>query len=169
MKGFHTDRDGVLVAAFEREEAALLAQLAGESAELVDQARTGADPLSDPAVVRLLPDAYPEDPAASAEFRRFTVDGLAQRKIANARIVVEMLASAGDDRRIVVRLDEQAALAWLRVMTDIRLVLAARLGIVEDGDEGDIHDDATALLRAVYDWLAYLQETLLDALDGVGR
>ncbi len=168
MNGFHADGHGACVAAFAPEEAALLVQLAGQSAELVDRARRGDEPFTDPAVIRLMPNAYPDDPAASAEFRRFTSEGLAQRKILNARIVVEMLANADEEDPIVVRLDEAASLAWLRTITDIRLVLGARLGIVQDGDEGDIHDDESALLRALFDWLAYLQETLLDALDGSG-
>lgn len=165
MNGFHTDANGCAVASFAPEEAALLVQLAGESAELVDRARHSDAPSTDPAVIRLLPDAYPQDPAASAEFRRYTTDGLAQRKILNARIVVEMLAGSDGSDPIVVRLDDVAALAWLRTITDIRLVLGARLGIVQDGDEGDIHDDETALLRALFDWLAFLQETLIDVLD----
>ena len=165
MNGFHADTNGCAIASFAPEEAALLVQLAGESAELVDRARhTGGQP-TDPAVIRLLPDAYPEDPAASAEFRRFTTDGLAQRKILNARIVIEMLAGSEGTDPVLVRLDNVASSAWLRTITDIRLVLGARLGIVQDGDEGDIHDDETALLRALFDWLAFLQETLVDVLD----
>ncbi|MGH2900127.1 MAG: DUF2017 family protein, partial [Solirubrobacteraceae bacterium] len=62
---------------FEREEADVIARLAAESAELVESVRSGVDPASDPALLRLLPDAYPEDAEASAEFRRFTTDGLA--------------------------------------------------------------------------------------------
>lgn len=165
MSGFHADRNGRAVASFAPEEAALIAQLAGESAELVDRARRSDGPPVDPAVIRLLPEAYPQDPAASAEFRRFTTDGLAQRKILNARIVVEMLAGSEGTDPVVVRLDDAASLAWLRTITDIRLVVGARLGIVQDGDEGDIHDDETALLRALFDWLAFLQETLIDVLD----
>jgi hypothetical protein len=165
MNGFHMDRNGCAVASFAPEEAALLVQLAGESAELIDRARHDDAVRTDPAVIRLLPDAYPDDPAASAEFRRYTTDGLAQRKILNARVVVEMLAGSDGADPIVVRVDDAAALAWLRTITDIRLILGARLGIVQDGDEGDIHDDETALLRALFDWLAFLQETLIDVLD----
>ena len=64
-----------------------------------------------------------------------------------------------------VSLDEAQATAWLRSITDIRLVLAARLGILEDGDEGDIHDQESALQRVVYDWLAGVQEFLVLALQ----
>lgn len=167
MKPFRRARDGAIVAVFEREEADVIARLAAESAELVESVRSGVDPASDPALLRLLPDAYPEDAEASAEFRRFTTDGLAERKSLNAVTVVESLSAAhasGKAGRVEVRLDADDASAWMRAVGDIRLVLAARLGIVEDGDDGEVHDEESALLRAIYDWLAYVQDTLVGAL-----
>jgi len=85
---------------------------------------------------------------------------------------VEALSAAGGGSggggsargRIEVRLDAQEATAWMRAIGDIRLVLASRLGIVEDGDDGDVHDDETAMLRAIYDWLAFVQDTLVGAV-----
>ncbi|QIZ98445.1 DUF2017 family protein [Leifsonia sp. PS1209] len=178
MKPFRRSRDGAIVAVFEREEAEIIARLASESAELVEAVRSGVDPASDPALLRLLPDAYPDDAEASVDFRRFTTDGLAERKALNAVTVVEALSAAGGvgssgggrsgsgsaRGRIEVRLDAQEATAWMRAIGDIRLVLASRLGIVEDGDDGDVHDDETALLRAIYDWLAFVQDTLVGAV-----
>ncbi len=171
MKPFRRARDGAIVAVFEREEAEIIARLASESAELVEAVRSGVDPASDPALLRLLPDAYPDDAEASVEFRRFTTDGLAERKALNAVTVVEALSATGGlggsgsaRGRIEVRLDAQEATAWMRAIGDIRLVLASRLGIVEDGDDGDVHDDETALLRAIYDWLAFVQDTLVGAV-----
>ncbi|WP_374006971.1 DUF2017 domain-containing protein [Leifsonia sp. LS-T14] len=162
---FRRRKDGRVIGRFRQEEAQLLTSLAEESVEL---ARAAADPDApaghDPALRRLLPDAYPGDPEASAEFRRFTAAGLADRKEANARVVIESLAQREGDPVEAV-LDEAQATAWLRAITDIRLVLAARLGILEDGDEGDIHDQETALQRAVYDWLAAVQEFLVLALQ----
>ena len=164
MRMFRREKDGSVSATFEPDEVEIIVQLAAESAVLAEAARSGTELQSDPALIRLLPDAYPDDPVASAEFRRFTNDGLAERKAINARLVVESLASLGDGR-VEVRLDEVGSTAWLRAITDIRLVLGARLGIVQDGDEGDIHDGETALLRAVYDWLAGVQESLVHALS----
>lgn len=161
MKGFRRARDGRVTARFEPDEVEILVRLAGETAELAQAARAGA--ADDPALARLLPDAYPDDAAASAEFRRFTADGLAERKALNARVLSESLARAADGRR-EVSLDEAQATAWLRTLTDARLVLAARLGIVQDGDEGDVHDAETAFQRAVYDWLAGVQDSLVRAL-----
>jgi hypothetical protein len=162
---FRKRKDGRVVGLFQEEEVRLLVSLAEEAVEL---ARAAADPEPtsglDPALLRLLPDAYPGDPEASAEFRRFTAAGLADRKEANARIVIESLTQPGDGL-VEVSLDGAEATAWLRSITDIRLVLAARLGILEDGDEGDIHDEESALQRVVYDWLAGVQEFLVLALQ----
>ncbi|AAT89165.1 hypothetical protein ATY41_05950 [Leifsonia xyli subsp. xyli] len=163
MRPFRRTRDGTLRARFEPDEAEILARLAAETAELAVDAASGAgDPREDPAFIRLLPDAYSGDAEASAEFRRFTAGGLAERKALTAQVVMETLG--GGSGAIEVRLDAPQAAAWLRTLTDIRLVLAARLGIVQDGDEGDIHDADSAFRRAVYDWLAGVQESLVLAL-----
>ncbi|MFF1877477.1 DUF2017 domain-containing protein [Leifsonia sp. NPDC058230] len=164
MRDFRRENDGCVSAVFEPEEVEIVVQLATESGALARSAQEGAELRTDPALIRLLPDAYPDDPAASAEFRRFTTGGLAERKTLNAQLVVESLARPGD-AEVEVRLDEAGATAWLRAITDIRLVLGARLGIVQDGDEGEIHDDETALMRAVFDWLAYVQDSLVLALS----
>jgi len=156
-------RDGRVVASFTADEARLLLSLADEAAGLARAAATPDGPQADPALGRLLPDAYPDDPEASAEFRRFTAEGLADRKEHNARLMARTLGEPAG-RRTEVALDDAEASAWLRTITDLRLVLAARLGIHEDGDEGDIHDEESAMQRAVYDWLAAVQEFLVLAV-----
>nr|WP_232842246.1 DUF2017 family protein [Terrimesophilobacter mesophilus] len=113
----------------------------------------------DPAIVRLLPDAYPEDPAASAEFRRFTAGGLVERKIANADTLMVTLSDSIETG--VLRLDPQQAGAWLRSLTDIRLTLASRLGIESD----DQAPSSDAILQDLYDWLGFLQNSLVEAVD----
>jgi Domain of unknown function (DUF2017) len=111
----------------------------------------------DPAVDRLLPEAYPDDAAAAAEFRTFTRSGLVERKLTNAGRVAATLP----DESGVSELTGSDAQAWLRTLTDLRLVLATRLGIEEDGDDGAPDE----LLRAVYDWLAFLQDSLIAVLE----
>lgn len=165
MTPFRPARDGSVRARFDADEAALLAQIAAESSELVQRAaRDEPGARVDPAAVRLLPDAYPEDAEASAEFRRFTAEGLAERKAHNARILMESLRRDGDDP-VSVHLDHAQAITWLRALTDMRLMLAARLGIVRDGDDGAAHDAESVFLRAVYDWLGAVQESLVLALE----
>lgn len=155
MRRFERQPDGTLAAVIDDAEIALLGTLARQVAEVVG----GAD-LDDPAVRRVLPDAYPDDPEASAEFRRFTQTDLAGRKVANAERIAESLdgATAG-----LLRLDTVAAGAWLRGLTDIRLILASRLGIESDADaESDALDP---VMRDVYDWLGFVQNSLVEALD----
>ncbi|MFE4952323.1 DUF2017 family protein [Leifsonia sp. NPDC056665] len=171
MRPFRADRRGGGVhARFEAAEADVLRRFAAVAAERAERAgsetRDGAP--ADPTLTRLLPDAYPDDPEASAEFHRFTAERLAESKVQNARTVIESLSGPAEEARpdgaVEVRLDSAQAQAWLRALTDIRLALAAHLGIEFDGDEGDVHDLESATRLAVYDWLAVVQEFLVLAL-----
>lgn len=166
MIGFRIAQDGTVSGEFEPVEAALLTQLAGQVAGLMADAseeRAGHDP----AITRLLPDAYRDDPEAAAEFRRFTVDDLTSRKIRNAQVIIASVADAlVADRPTRVDLDPAATQAWLRALTDMRLVIATRLGIEHDGEVGTEPDaDATLMLSDLYDWLGGLQEALVRAVD----
>ncbi|HQA23674.1 MAG TPA: DUF2017 family protein, partial [Rhodoglobus sp.] len=61
----------------------------------------------------------------------------------------------------VVVLDEQGIQSWLRTLTDLRLALAARLQIEEDGDTGLGDED----MLMIYDWLGYLQGSLVEVIE----
>ncbi len=125
----------------------------------------------DPVLARLLPDAYREDEAASAEFRRLTEPGLIDRKVAQLRAVMADLTSIEtvteeDAEDLPVVLDEAGALAWMRALTDLRLALAARLGIEPETPRGPEQPDEDVVgLLAVYDWLGLVQESLVAALQ----
>ena len=163
-------RDGAHVTArFTAGERALLSSLALQLVVMLEEraAESPADvlyaqlgmggasaPPLDPALARLLPDAYRGDSEAASEHRRFTELGLVDRKVANARTVIAALDADA------VALDDGEVQAWLRHLTDLRLVLAARLQIEADGDEGT-GDEA---LLGLYDWLGYLQGTLVECL-----
>ncbi|GAA4673373.1 DUF2017 domain-containing protein [Frondihabitans cladoniiphilus] len=113
---------------------------------------------SDAAMTRLFPAAYADDEEASAEFRRLTGDDLAQGKVENAKAVLRTL---GKDRK--VPLDTSEEQAWLRTLTDLRLTLASRLGVTPDGTI-PAKDAATRVSENVYDWLGFLQESLVRTL-----
>lgn len=176
MNPFSPIVDGVVYARFSERETDLICDLAGQVGDLLGESVPspddhllaivgigGSDSLSaDPAVARLLPDAYADDAEASSEFRRLTEHSLADRKIANARLVVTgLLAAEGAE----FELDAEAQQAWIRTFTDIRLVLAARLGIERDEDTGRQDSDAALMMRDVYDWLSAVQTALLDAME----
>jgi hypothetical protein len=118
----------------------------------------------DPVLARLLPDAYRDDPEASGEFRRYTEQGLRSGKAAAARTVLATLPPGGGR----IRLSEPEAQAWLRALNDVRLALGVTLGVTDDFDEQVAEmqtEDPRAAYVGVYQWLAYLQETLVQALS----
>jgi hypothetical protein len=175
-------RDGSTVTArLTGNEAATLAVLTAQLIELLDERSVGTRTEfdtefgiggtttrpQDPALARLLPDAYRDDEEAASEHRRLTELGLIDRKAANARALIASLESAlpsvsGDS--LLLSLDESHVHAWLRTLTDLRLAIAARLHIEQDGDAG-VGDDATL---GVYDWLGYLQGSLVAVVDASG-
>jgi hypothetical protein len=186
-------RSGLVIANFTGFEADLLRSLASQLVELLrnEEAvpRAGLDPFEammdfsgptsapeDPVLARLFPTAYPADEEAAAEFRRFTEGSLRDGKARGAISIIDQLEEAGlpaelgeDGLMIDVELDEATAETWLRSFTDLRLALATRLGI-EDGDE-DVwaalpDEDPRAQAHDIYEWVGYLQETLVDALSG---
>jgi len=148
-------------------EAKHLADLVAQFAELVAGSR--ADDL-DPAIERLVPDAYPGDEEASDDFRRATRSDLLGRRAEDAARVLADLGGTPDviepaideaaSRLIDVPLDEEGVRAWMRTLTAIRLVIASRLGI-EDEDDRDEADPRFG----VYDWLGYRLEGLLQASE----
>ncbi len=192
MSGFQRHRRSKLVIAnFTGFEADLLRSLASQLVELLRNEaavpRDDVDPFEammdfsgptqepeDPVLARLFPTAYPDDDEAAAEFRRFTEGGLRDGKAAAAVSIIDGLEEAGlppelteDGLMIDVELEEPAAEAWMRSFTDLRLALATRLEI-EEGDEDYWHslpeEDPRAQAHDIYEWVGYLQETLVEAL-----
>lgn len=131
-------------------------------AALVGLGASDAAPPDDPALGRLLPDAYSgDDPEASREFRRYTEADLRAGKRAHARA---FLATLDAGPQLVLTRDE--ADAWLGTLNDLRLVLGTRLEVTEDDDLDDAGDpdDPRATALHVYGWLGAQQEMLLGCL-----
>ncbi len=151
-------------------EAATLTDLVQQFTDLVTDAED--DRLADPAIARLVPDAYRDDPGAADEFRHLTQDDLLDRRRDEAAIVLATLQRDGTALRaadldradaqtdLVVELDEAAVTAWLRTLNSLRLVIATRLGVVDDSDH-DSHDPRFG----VYDWLGQRLYGLVRALE----
>lgn len=155
--------DGVLgVVHAEVEEARILASLADQlQALLADGLATGTE--RDGALRRLLPDAYRHEPDLADEWRQLSRRGLVDRKIGFARTLSTALAPvAASTAAAEVALTESDALDWVRGVGDLRLVITERMGIVVDGDEGAFAEPG---LRDVYDWLAWLQDSLVQLLE----
>ncbi|MDC5698639.1 DUF2017 domain-containing protein [Intrasporangium calvum] len=132
----------------------------------------GWDDERDPALDRLLPDAHRGDGDVAAEFRRLTEEGLRQRKSGNLDLAMSRLAEVSDDDRVV--LEAAQAPAFLMALTDVRLLLAERMGMRTEEDAERLHaamevigdDDPLGYAMAWYDFLTWLQETLTQALMG---
>lgn len=191
MKPFKRRRRGGITASFEPGEAHIIANLAAQVVELLrdrnGESESSPDPLAsqlgiggpalppeDPVLQRLLPDAYADDEADAAEFRRYTEQSLTSAKVANAEVLITSLVEGGlqhdgeEEQVVEVELDPGAAQAWLRSLTDIRLALSVRLGIENDEDTLLVHesdDEAVVAVAEIYDWLGFVQETLIGALD----
>lgn len=185
MEPFRSVRGGGARARLAAAEASLLRSLVGQIMSLVESSPAdnpaheqdddlaaleamlhgpGADKIpEDPVLARLLPDAYRDDTEAAGEFRRFTEQELRSGKLAAAQTVLDTLPEEGGR----VELTEEDGQVWLRALNDVRLALGVRLDITEDTAQRtqdlDPADPRAAYLW-VYDWLTYLQETLVRAL-----
>lgn len=122
----------------------------------------------DPALARLLPDGSRDDPEAAAEYRRLTERDLRTRKREGAR-----RSAAALRRPDPVLLDEEEAHALLTSLTNLRLVIAERLGLRTDQDAEQLHhallagaspEDPWVATAAVYDVLTWWQESLVGTL-----
>ena len=169
---FKSELGGKLTLKLDAAEQGVLSQLFEQMAELLDapENELGIDPLAqllnmtgstqisdDPALARLFPDGYSDDEHASADFRRFTEQDLRAQKQAALATVQGTL---GDWNGKVTITDQQAQ-EWLKALNDLRLVLGTRLEISDEA-ETDFEADEPGI--HLYNYLTYLQGTLIDAL-----
>jgi len=173
--GFRKSDRGRILLTVDPVERGLLQSLATQLIDIV-QPPEPSDPLvalvgidsevnrpEDPALLRLLPDALTDDPDAALEFRRFTERDLRTVKTQRAAMVNRALAALGDEGTVTV----DTADDWLGFLTDVRLILGTRIGIEEDNREelgNTAEDDPKFALLHLYDWLTFLQESLVQCL-----
>ena len=143
--------DGGIRLHLAQEERALLVGLTSELGALLEGER------DDPSLRRLFPPAY-DDEADERAYRELTSDSLLDGR----REALELLSQTADRER----LSAEEADAWLRALNDLRLVLGTRLDVQEDtfASEPDLNDPRGQAL-AVYGYLSWLQEQLVEALS----
>jgi Domain of unknown function (DUF2017) len=135
-----------------RAERDLLRHLRAELEQLLDAAP------EDPSLRRLFPPAY-DDEADESEYRRLMRDELLGGRRRALRVLEE---TAGRDR-----LSPDEAQAWLTALNDLRLVLGTRLDVSEETFlDGLDPDDPRAPELALYAYLSWLQEQLVEAIGG---
>jgi hypothetical protein len=145
------DSDGNVRMRLQGEEVALLHELLDELEALLD------DP-EDPALRRLFPPAH-TDRESEEQYRSLVGDQLLSGRTKALETVRGTLGTK--------TLDPDQADAWLRALNDLRLVLGTRLDVTEDIDWDEIDlDEPRGRDLAVYGYLSWLQEQLVEALAG---
>ena len=128
--------------------------LLGLAHELRSGLETAPD---DPSLRRLFPPAYDEERDERA-YRELAAEGLLDGRRQSLDVVAR---TVGQDR-----LSAEEADAWLRALNDLRLALGTRLDVQEDSLlDGLDPDDPAASGLAVYAYLSWLQEQLVEALS----
>jgi hypothetical protein len=133
----------------------ILRTLPAQLRSLIDQ----GDPIEDPALRRLYPAAYLDDPEAAAEFDDLVHDDLTAQRIA---ALDTMNATIDADH-----VSEDELVAWLGAINDLRLVLGVRLAVTEESEPADFAGDPEREgSYALYGYLSVLLEEIVEALSG---
>ncbi len=120
----------------------------------------------DSAVRRLLPDAVRGDDDEALAFRRLTERSLREQKIGALRASALLIESSP------MTLNDEQARLLAQALNDVRLVLADRLSLETEEDAERLHDiadtrdvdDVESYLALVYNFITWLQESLVQAL-----
>jgi uncharacterized protein DUF2017 len=137
-------------------------RLTPEERELVrtlpDQLREVLDDDADPALSRLFPVGYRDDPAREEEFRELVHDDLVSQR----RGALDLMAGTID----AAMLEEEELLGWLGCVNDARLVLGSRLEVTEDLEPDEVDpDDPRAAPLAYYGFLTWLEVEIVEGLS----
>jgi hypothetical protein len=120
----------------------------------------------DPVLRRLLPNGY-ADPESAAEFRKYTEGSLRTLKQKHLLYLREQLVFPVDHELPKADISITDPTQWLIAINDLRIALAVRLEIDEDGYkkyELMSDSDPQKHLHAVYYWLGGIQENLISHL-----
>ena len=148
---FERGDGGAVELRLSRDERSLLTGLVAELRALLDGAP------GDPSLRRLFPPAYDEENDERA-YRDLMGDELLDGRRAALQLVAETV-----DRD---RLSAEEADTWLRALNDLRLVLGTRLDVQEDTFAEELRpDNPRAPALAVYAYLSWIQEQLVEALS----
>ena len=164
-----------LVASLEAQEAAVLRGLVSEVRQMLSgrAADTPDDELSiltgmhpgpstrpgDRVLARLLPDFTTEDADLAAGLRSLHEPELIEAKDGAAAFVLETLPADGGR----IELAPEQADTWLAALNDVRLALGTALDVSEDMPDQLDPDDPRSAHLGVYQWLTFVQDSLVQA------
>ncbi|HEY3752864.1 MAG TPA: DUF2017 domain-containing protein [Pseudonocardiaceae bacterium] len=175
-----------LITDLDRQEAALIRGLVRQVLEMLEVRaeeapedeladltgiRTGPSTApDDPILSRLLPDFHrldddapsQEDQNSAAALRSLHEPELLDLKTGVAGVLLETCPPDGGQ----VRLTLEQADAWLTSLNDVRLSLGTALDVTEDMPDELPTDDPREPHLAVYHWLTWVQESLVQAMSG---
>jgi hypothetical protein len=120
----------------------------------------------DPVLRRLLPNGY-ADSESAAEFRKYTEGSLRTLKQKHLLYLREQLVFPVDHELPKADISITDPTQWLIAINDLRIALAVRLEIDEDGYEkyeSMLDSNPQKHLHAVYYWLGAIQENLISHL-----
>lgn len=181
-----TRKNGHVQAELSQQEAAVVRGLVGQIKDMLtaraDEApkdelaeltgiRTGPSaPPEDRVVARLLPDFYRRDPItgdtdeedadAAGAMRSLHEPELLEAKTGAAQLVLETCPPMGGK----VKLTSEQADNWLTALNDVRLALGTALDVEDDMPDELPEDDLRREHLGVYQWLTWVQDSLVTAI-----
>ena len=148
-RGIDRRRDGSYRVRLPSEERDVLAALPGQLRDALDA--------GEPTLYRLFPPAFADDDEANADYARLVGATLLDGKLA-ALAELERTAHAES-------LSEEELRTWLGGLESLRLVLGTQLDVSEESYGPLDRDDPDAPRLALYHWLSWLQEEVVQALS----
>ncbi len=147
-RGISTRRNGTFRVRLPGDERDVLAALPAQLREALEA--------EEPTLYRLFPPAFADDDAANAGYARLVGAGLRDGKL-RALDQLERTAHAET-------LTEDDLGAWLGALESLRLALGTQLDITEESYGPFDTSDPDAPRLALYHWLSWLQEEVVQAL-----
>ncbi len=148
-RGIQRRADGRFRVHLPSEEREVLAALPAQLRGALDE--------GEPSLYRLFPPAYADDPEANAEYAELVGQGLVEGKL-RALAALERTAHAET-------LSEEDLGAWLGGLESLRLALGTQLDVTEETYAALDPADPDAPRVALYHWLSWLQEEVIQALS----
>ena len=149
MRRIRAKRNGQFQIRLEPPERELLRGLPTQAGVLMDTER------DDPSLLRLFPNAYPDDKSANADYKNLVGEELFRHH----RQALDILAETAD----LTEIDEPQLHQWLGALEVLRLVLGTQLD-VDESDRRPPAGDPQSPRYAVYHYLGGLQSEVIDAL-----
>ena len=148
-RGIERRRGGQFRVRLSADERRVLSALPGQLREALAE--------GDPSLYRLFPPAFDDDDAANEDYAQLVGQGLVEGKL---------LALGELERTAHAEMLSEADLeAWLGALESLRLALGTQLDITEESYLAFDESAPDAQRLALYHWLSWLQEEVVQALS----